>query len=277
MLNKVSHEIIPYLIHGLLRVNKIILADAYSTFAWLLVINDAVGLERGNNLIVYYNSENVEATTSLIIHELIHKAINLSNNDLISRISNEALAYLASFKSNFTYLYMDVVRQVINALANCVVLEDRLFIYEIASIFLPRLIANKIVKYKFHDLVTKVFSDKDYLIKLYIAEEDNEDALTAFTIALQLLDINVKKYGLRKISCEPIKLSRGNEISRVPETEILTLLMLNVKEIDNDYVEMKKLIFKAKRNPSKAKLILKPWWNQIKPIEDELINFLLSN
>ena len=121
LLENAPSDVAPYILEGLRNVSNIILASPFTKYGWLLTIYEAVGRTVNSTIIVYFNTENVDWTLSTIVHELTHKALNISHRTILDVIIDETLAYLASFKYGFLRLYEKGVREVISILSKHVI------------------------------------------------------------------------------------------------------------------------------------------------------------
>ena len=259
----ISADVLPYILKGIENVEEILLALPFTKYGWLLAIYEAYGKTEDSKIIVYFNSENPYWTASIIIHELIHKSLDIKCKIVLDTIVDETLAYLASFKLGFLKLYDKSIRETIELLSQCKILWEK-YDYQLINIFMPRILAKELIEYGFNHVVKEAMTDFSNLMNLWLKRKPSRKTRKALATALVLIGINPEKYGLEKITCKP-------EIK--PITNISQEIKL--EGVDSNFLKMIKILEEIIRNPEKLKEILAPWWNEIEPILDDLKAYII--
>ena len=180
-----ARDVEPVILRGLDNVENVILAKAFTKYAWLLVIYGAIGKQEGNTLIIYYNSEDPKWTASIVIHELAHVGLGIKRRNTEDVIIDETLAYIASFKSGFISLYEKGIRQAVKLLSEC---ANRYGELEIAHIIIPRILAYRLIAYNYDQLVHHA-SDLEELLQLWLETKPDTNEKRALATALKLAEI----------------------------------------------------------------------------------------
>ncbi len=259
----ISADVLPYILKGIENVEEILLALPFTKYGWLLAIYEAYGKTEDSKIIVYFNSENPYWTASIIIHELIHKSLDIKCKIVLDTIVDETLAYLASFKLGFLKLYDKSIRETIELLSQCKIIWEK-YDYQLINIFIPRILAKELIEYGFNHVVKEAMTDFSNLMNLWLKRKPSRKTRKALATALVLIGINPEKYGLEKITCKP-------EIK--PITNISQEIKL--EGVDSNFLKMIKILEEIIRNPEKLKEILAPWWNEIEPILDDLKAYII--
>ena len=259
----ISADVLPYILKGIENVEEILLALPFTKYGWLLAIYEAYGKTEDSKIIVYFNSEKPQWTASIIVHELIHKSLDIKCKIVLDTIVDETLAYLASFKLGFLKLYDKSIRETIELLSQCKILWEK-YDYQLINIFMPRILAKELIEYGFNHVVKEAMTDFSNLMNLWLKRKPSRKTRKALATALVLIGINPEKYGLEKITCKP-------EIK--PITNISQEIKL--EGVDSNFLKMIKILEEIIRNPEKLKEILAPWWNEIEPILDDLKAYII--
>ena len=258
VLENISADVLPYILKGIENVEEILLALPFTKYGWLLAIYEAYGKTEDSKIIVYFNSEKPQWTASIIVHELIHKSLDIKCKTVLDTIVDETLAYLASFKLGFLKLYDKSIREAIELLSQCKILWEK-YDYQLINIFIPRILAKELIEYGFNHVVKEAMTDFSNLMNLWLKRKPSRKTRKALATALVLIGINPEKYGLEKITCKP-------------EIKPITNMSQEIKleGVDSNFLKMIKILEEIIRNPEKLKEILAPWWNEIKPVLDDL-------
>ena len=257
-----ADDVEPLFLKSLDRINKIIFAKAFTRYGWLLAIYSALGKVEGDTLIIYYNSEEPKWTASTLIHEAIHVALDINRQDLLDIIVDEALAYTASFKSGFQNLYLEGVKQAMEILSTCTnPYED----HELTNTIIPRILAHRLTKYNYTQLVEKVVEKPKAILNLWLDTNPEKNEIQALATALKIARIDIEN-SLLETGCreESSTLYNTNKYS------------YELEGVDKDFLKMIELLNEAAKNRQKAHQILRPWWNELKEIEQELEAYLYT-
>ncbi len=213
------------------------------------------------NLIVYYNSEDLRWTTAVLIHEVVHLALDIKRSSTVDTVVDEALAYTATFKSEqLRNLYKPGILQAIKYLSSCVNLYED---FEVINIVIPRILAYRLYHYNYHHLVNSVIGKSMNIFKLWLKMGPPETELRALTTALNIANIAVDEVTALGYTCREIT-------SKEAEDKIKYIL----EGVDKHFIGMIQILRKAVRNKHKYREVLKPWWNELKDLEDEVIAFI---
>ncbi|WFO74932.1 hypothetical protein J4526_07620 [Desulfurococcaceae archaeon MEX13E-LK6-19] len=263
ILRSIASDVEWYVVKGLETVEEIILAQPFTRYGWLLAIYQATGKTEDSRIIVYYNSVDPRWTASFIVHETIHKALNIRRDTLADIIIDETLAYLASFKSGFLGLYEKGIRESVELLSQCITPPGESD--QLLHVVVPRILAKRLNDYDYDYVVKKSLNNLYRLVKLWLNTNPSLRERTALSTGFTLLGINPVDYGLEK-TCKEVKTIESEGItSREPVLE----------GVDKDFTEMTRILKKVARNPSRARDILAPWWNEIEPILNELEAYII--
>ena len=82
----ISADVAPYILKGLARIESIVLAPSFTKYGWYLAIYEVLGKIENGNIFVYYNPENPYWTSSIIVHELTHKALNIKRKTVLDTL-----------------------------------------------------------------------------------------------------------------------------------------------------------------------------------------------
>ena len=251
-----ANDVKPFFLRGLDRISRIVLAKAFTKYGWLLAIYNALGKVEGDTLIIYYNREEPRWTASTLIHEVIHIALDIDRENSLDTIVDEALAYVASFKSGFQDLYLKGIKQAIEILSSC---RNPYDTYELVNIVIPRILAHRLTKYNYIHLVKQVVERPKVVFDIWLETNPEKNEIQALAIALKMVEIDVES-NLLEISCreEP---STSDNTSRYS---------YEFEGVDRDFLRMIELLNEAAKNKQRVYEILKPWWNELKEIEYEL-------
>ncbi len=255
-----SSDVKPFFLKGLSKINKIVLAKAFTKYGWLLAIYHALGKIEGDMLIIYYNKEEPKWTASTLIHEVIHLALDIRRQNSLDIIVDETLAYTASFKSGFQDLYTKGVKQAIGFLSNCICPYDT---YELVNIAIPRILAFRLTRHDYTYLVRNATKEPRTLFNTWLETNPGENEIQALSIALKNTGIKAR-LDLPEIVCREKQVIPSNveEYSR------------EFEGVDRDFVKMIELLDEAAKNKQKAHEILKPWWKELEEIKDEVEAYL---
>ena len=259
ILRNVADDVLPYVTKGTESVEAIVLALPFTRYAWLLAIYQSAGWAKGSKIIIYYNSEDPRWTATFIIHELVHKALNLKRNGLTDTITDETLAYLASFKSGFLELYEKGIGQAVELLSRYTIFPGCGAEYELANTILPRIIAKRLIGYDYGYVVRTVVGSFRKLIQLWLDAKPSNAERLALTVGLSALSLNPVEYGLEKPS-RPLEVMERRITSQDVEFE----------GIDAQFLEMVRVLEEVARNPSRKREILAPWWDEVRYVLDDL-------
>ena len=255
-----ADDVKPLFLKGLDRISKIVIAKAFTKYGWLLAIYNALGKVEGDTLIIYYNREEPRWTASTLIHEVIHIALDINRENSLDTIVDEALAYVASFKSGFHDLYLKGIKQAIEILSSCTnPYED----HELVNIVIPRILAHRLTRYNYTYFVKQLIEKPKAVFDLWLKTNPEKNDIQALATALKIVRIDVES-SLLEIGCreEPSILDNTSRYS------------YEFEGVDKDFLRMIELLSKAARNRQKAYEILKPWWDELKEIEYELDAYL---
>ena len=255
-----ASDVKPFFCKGLSGISRIVLAKAFTKYGWLLAIYNALGIVEGDTLIIYYNREEPRWTASTLIHEVIHIALNMNRKSSLDTIVDEALAYVASFKSGFQDLYLEGISQAVEILSSCTnPYED----YELINIVIPRILAHRLTRYNYTHLVEQLIKIPEAVFDFWLETNPEKNEIQALATALKITRIDVKNK-LLKTSCRE-ELRIINDVNEY---------RYEFEGADRDFLKMIELLNKAAKNRQEAYKVLKPWWNELKEIKYELEAYL---
>ncbi len=255
VVSSLARDVEPVFIRGLSRVRRVVLARAFTKYGWLLAIYGALGMVEGDELIIYYNEE-PRWVASTLIHEVTHLALGIERRDVLDVVADEALAYVATFKSGFKDLYVKGVKQFVKLLSNCI---NPYYDHELVGIVVPRVLAIRLVSYDFRYLVNEVLKDSKAVLKLWLRTEPREEELIAMSTALSSIGVGEEVLSnLINLRCkEVIKLS-----------SIANKYSYELEGVDEDFKKMVELLNKATEEGRNVREVLKPWWGSLEGIRE---------
>ena len=265
VVKNVSSDIVNYILKGLTNIKNIVLALPFTTYGWYLAIYEIVGKAEDDKIIVYYNSENPYWTASIIVHELTHKALNIKHKTITDLVIDETLAYLASFKSNkFLELYEKGIVEIIKLLSKYMVPRE-ISEHDLANIYIPRILAKNLISYNFSKVVKEAKSNFNNLVILWLKSNPNKILKTALSVALSAIGLSPETYGLEKQKHNVRTITTSGIIGKE----------IAFEGVDSNYLEMKKMLEKAAKEPNNVRKTLSPWWKEIEPIADHLEAYII--
>lgn len=257
----ISRDVKPLFLQGLENVDEIILANAFTKYGWLLAIYNALGLHLNGALIIYLNKREPRWTASSLIHEVIHVALGVDRKSSLDIVVDEALAYTASFKSGFQELYENGIRDSIELLSKC---RNPYNNYDLVSIVVPRILAYRLVYYKYTHLVKQVLVDYNKIFDLWFNARPRPSKS----------EVQALVYALKAVNMDPgmnidVCVNECNHVSIGSSKQNYVL-----EGVDEEYLQMIRLLQKAARNREKAREILAPWWDILEEIKDDVEAYL---
>lgn len=256
-----------YIVRGLREIEEIIVAEPFTRYGWYLAIYNVMGKVERSRIIVYHNREDPRWTVSTIIHELIHKALDIKGS-LLEVIVDETLAYLASYKTGFYKLYRVGDQEIIKEFASKEILvsSEENLVYEITRICLPRILASRLTIYDYREVVDKALDSLDELVRLWIKTNPSREEFISLSNTLYLIGLKPNKYGL-EYTIKPVV----REFKEVRKTSVRYVL----EGVDKNYLEMIRVLRRVVENPAKKREILSPWWSEVKDLKEiELLEYV---
>ncbi len=259
----IANDVNPIFTKGLTKIIRIILAKPYTKYGWLLVIYNALGMTRDGNLIVYYNSEEPRWTAAVLIHETVHLALGIKHSSTVDTIVDEALAYTATLKSEqLRTLYVPGIKQAVKLLSRC---TNPYGDFELVNIIVPRILAYRLTSYNYQDLVNNLMESPRRIYRLWLETQPPKDELHALATALHLAGVTAfEEIKALENACREVtsKEAGGNTSKYILEG------------VDKHFIRMLEILRKAATNRHAYREVLKPWWNELKDIESEVVAFI---
>lgn len=256
-----------YLLKSLYYVDSVILAKPFTKHGWLLAINTVLSTWRGSKLIVYYNEREPRYTASLIIQELVSKALINEYSNILSdnKTLLKTLSYLASFVSGFRDLYREEVVNYVTQLCRdrfvVSVKYFNFFKHDLMYVVIPRIIAYKLVGYDYKSIVEESISNYKKIYEMWMSTNPDNTWIIALSNALKIVGYNPLDYYL--IETNPVVVKTNHDQKYV---------FIYINEVDEKYIEMMRLLKKAVEKRDRAEEILKEWWSDLSQLDEiELI------
>ncbi len=247
-----------YLLEGLSRVSQVVIAKPFTRYAWLLAVYNSLGKLHGDKLIVYYNSEEPLWTVAVLVHEAIHSALNIKHTSILDIVVDETLAYTATFKAQaLRSLYRSGTASAVQTLSQC---TSPYTPHSVAYIIAPRILAHRLTSYDYRYLAQNLEQNPLNTFKLWLETRPPRNEARALTAALYTLGLENIARGIGvEEECRQV-LATGNTTT---QGHIL-------EGVDKYYMEMLGILRRAVESGENYQEYLKPWWNEIREIMDEI-------
>ena len=198
LIESLDEDIVEFFKKGLKNTDKVILAKPFTKYGWYLVLYCYLGEAHKDNIVmVYYNLSDPRWTVAILIHEIIHRALNITVNDWLDMLVDETLAYTASLKSGFYVLYEKAIKEFVESLIECWKADREALL----RIMLPLILADKLRMYNYELLVEALTRDRVSLFNLWLATMP--DYYEKLALANGLKQLGIRQYKLLGITSCP--------------------------------------------------------------------------
>ncbi|MEM4722982.1 MAG: hypothetical protein QXJ42_04220 [Desulfurococcaceae archaeon] len=255
-----------FLLKSVFYVDTIIIAKPFTKYGWMLALNTLLSTWRNSSLIVYFNEIEPRYTSSIIIQELVGKALVNEYGEVMSsnKILYRTLSQLASFNSGFREIYRRDIYNYVEKLSRDRIIVSERFLnfikYDLTNVIIPRLIAYRLVEYDYKNVVEESISNYLNIFKMWLNTKPTGKWIRALSNAFKIINVNPIDLGLP---------DTGSIIEKTSYRDRYVFIHLN--EVDGKYIEMIKILRKAAENRDRVEEILSEWWSEIKDLGEIML------